>query len=124
MKTIKDYLDNLDKSGPNDVWMDDFAWQFDIGYMYGEIKRMKSYFAYSWICTDTEVGLRMYFLDDEFVCASFQPGRKSDETFYWVSKDTREKVLQAVLETIKETENRNFELIDWNLDISSIESAA
>jgi hypothetical protein len=41
----------------------------------------------SWLCTDTEVGIAVYFLDGEIACVSWQPYRKSDEEFYFVSEE-------------------------------------
>jgi len=41
----------------------------------------------TWICTDTEVGIRVWYFDNEPVCISWKPYRKSDETFGWLSKE-------------------------------------
>ena len=52
-----------------------------------ENERLTYCYYHRWICTDTEVGIRVWYLDDEPVCISWQPYRKSNETFGWISKD-------------------------------------
>lgn len=46
----------------------------------------------SWLCTDSYVGLRYYFLNNELTCLSYQIGRKYPEDFEWVSKDAFAKM--------------------------------
>ena len=41
----------------------------------------------SWLCTDTHVGTRVYFLEDEAVAVSQQESRKCDENFYFVREN-------------------------------------
>lgn len=48
--------------------------------------RLTYCYTHRWVCTDTEVGIRVWFLDDIAVCLSFQPYRKSDEQFHWRSE--------------------------------------
>jgi hypothetical protein len=58
---------------------------------YADQTRLTCYYASQWLCTDTMVGTRLYFLDDEPVCMSYQPYRKSQETFSWVSREAYDK---------------------------------
>jgi len=37
----------------------------------------------TWICTDTEVGYRAYFLDGELIAVGYKPYRRSPETLYY-----------------------------------------
>lgn len=55
-------------------------------------KRLTAYHIVTWYCTDSYVGLRAYFLDDEFIGISEQSGRKSNEDFKFVSKEIALKV--------------------------------
>lgn len=64
----------------------------------------------SWICTDTQVGIAVYFLDDELVCISWQPYRKSDEEFWFISEKLAKKVYDYLLNLSKK--EQLFTLID------------
>ncbi len=77
---------------------------------------MTAYFSdLNWVCTDTTVGLRFYFLGDECVCASFQPGRKCDEQFEWVSQEAYNKVKTLVFDKMKNDLSKNCAaIVDWN----------
>lgn len=116
MKTLQYYLDNVNKSEENSDYVDivkiaevvDFLYA---GY-YEELTELKCYWAFHWVCTDTWVGLRLYYLNDEFVCYSFQSARRASESFYWVSKESREKVRNVIIEKIDIENKTNFELID------------
>ena len=63
-------------------------------------ERLKCYFIKRWYCTDSYVGLRAYFLDDELVAFSFQGGRKADESFEFISKDSAKKLREYVYSLI------------------------
>src|ERR1035437_3625894 len=96
---IKEVIENVDLSN-YEKWksLEEISKEF---YIYenlsDENERLKSVFYQKWVCTDTHVGGRIYFLDNEAVCLSFQPFRKSDETFYWISKETFEKTHKYLL---------------------------
>jgi len=49
-----------------------------------------------WCCTDSYVGLTFYYFDNEFICYSWQEGRKCDKNFYWASKEAYEKVYNFI----------------------------
>lgn len=61
----------------------------------------------TWICTDTKVGLKAYYLDDILICISFQPYRKSDENFYWIGKEEYLKTRNFFLSLLDEENNIN-----------------
>lgn len=50
-------------------------------------ERLKYCYYQSWICTDTKVGIRVWYFDDRAVCVSYKPYRKHTEDFYWFSKE-------------------------------------
>jgi hypothetical protein len=88
-------------------------------YQEMEIPGMFSVFSphHSWICTDTGVGLRFYFLGNECVCASYQSARKSDEVFEWVSQEAFDKVKTLVLRLINQQNDQTPAFIDWDESI-------
>ena len=58
----------------------------------------------TWMCTDTLVGYYAIYFKGEFICWSYQPARKEDIEFEWISQEVYEKVchfLQSLI--IKET---------------------
>lgn len=59
-------------------------------------EKFKCYYLISWYCTDSWVGYRFYFFEDEFICYSFQPGRKYQEEYKFVSKELYNKVLKYI----------------------------
>lgn len=133
MKTIQDYLNNLDKTdkgkfGNEYPLLETLAREFNIQfYDYLEVEEIKTYWGPNWICTDTKVGVRFYFLNEEFVCTSFQGARKSDEQFFWASKETFNKVRNLVINKIviqwKEQEV-GCDFVDWSEDLGEIEEYA
>ena len=40
-----------------------------------------------WLCTDTMVGLYVYFLDDVPICASWQNARKNDKNYFFFGQE-------------------------------------
>jgi hypothetical protein len=73
-------------------------------------ERLTYCYYHRWICTDTEVGIRVWYLDNEPVCISWQPYRKSNETFGWISK-----------EKFNEVRNYALSLKDDNLDVDIVD---
>ena len=65
-------------------------------------ERVHGYWLWRWQCTDTWVGYRVYYMDDEPVCVSWQPARGSSENFEWVSKEVYNKVREFMLELLAE----------------------
>lgn len=49
-------------------------------------ERLTYCYYHSWICTDTWVGIRVWYFDGKPVCISHKPFRKSHEAFGWLSK--------------------------------------
>jgi len=88
MKLI-DIANRIDKSPKNESQVDTMEFSSELNYEFDYVNqdRLKAYWIANWYCTDSYVGYRMYFLDDEPVAVSLQPGRKSNETFEWFSKE-------------------------------------
>lgn len=119
---LKDIINNLDKSPSN---QDDNC-TYDMEDLVSELSldcwgvgqdyknpRLKCYWLANHLCTDTYVGYRAYFLDDEFVCLSHQFARKSDEVFKWVSTETQTLVRNYILSLVED----DFEPDDNILDL-------
>lgn len=83
---------------------------------------LKAYFSpdSNWICTDTWVGLRFYFFNDVCVAISYQPGRKYDEEFEWLSLEAANEVRDFIW---KRSQNKveDVKIIDQNEDWSPLE---
>lgn len=119
MKLI-DIANTIDKSKQNEDWVDvaPIGNELGIDVPYTEQERLKCYWVGNWFCTDTYVGYRMYFLDDEPVAFTVQNGRKSDENFHWFSQDLAVKVRDYLITLIVVTDDElNIVVCDINEDI-------
>lgn len=120
MKLI-DIANKIDKSKKNEshINITDFDSEFNINLdYYIEQDRLKAYYIGNWYCTDSYVGCRMYFFDDEPVAISFQQGRKFDEEFSWFSKDNALKVRDYLLSLMpRGNDDLDFTICDLGNDI-------
>lgn len=110
----------LDRSPGNECYVDvmDIASELGIDLDYAEQERLKAYWVGNWYCTDTYVGYRMYYLDNEPVCFSIQKGRKCDEEFRWFSEEAAQKVQEYLLSlVVKEDDELNIDLLDSDQDV-------
>lgn len=89
----------------SELGIDDLYWSDD--------ERLKSYWVQTHFCTDTYVGLSLYFLDGEFVCIELKPARKSTAEFEFFSNKKVEK-LKIYLESLVEKDEPNYLLINFN----------
>ena len=100
--TLRELVKNINKSDKRLECNPDFeglANSLDIyDFYYSEDIRLKAYFIKVWYCTDSWVGIRAYFLDDEFIAISEQKGRKCDERFEFVSVELAKKVRDYIFE--------------------------
>lgn len=85
-RVIRD-ADNQDSIG----WNESFATalgqeMYDLDWEKAE-GRIKCYWLHRWYCTDSYVGARVYYFDDEPLAVSIQTGRKSSEDFYFLDRD-------------------------------------
>jgi hypothetical protein len=103
---ITDIINSLDlfnKTLQDDPNWEDLCAALDIqnyGF-YSEDPRLRAYHVVTWYCTDSYVGMRAYFLDDEFIGISEQIGRKYNQEFKFVSKDAADKTRDYVLSLMK-----------------------
>lgn len=107
----------IDKSPSNEDWIntEEIGNELGVDISYVNQERLKAYWLGSWQCTDTTVGYKVYFLDDEPVAFSSQSGRKSDEYFKWFGLDNAQKVKEYLLSLLLEEESKlNIEVCDLN----------
>lgn len=74
--------------------------------------RVKGYALTQWLCTDTHVGMNVYFMDDEPVAISSQTARKNDTDMYFVSSEAAQKVKDFILSLVEEQHPFNPSLVD------------
>lgn len=117
---LKDIIENIDKSEKNSTYIsverfadDAFGLNF---YFHDEQERLKCYYFLNWYCTDTYVGGRAYFLDDELVATSWQSARKSSEEYYWLSKETYDNTKKYILSLMQEQKDTEPNLLDLNAE--------
>ena len=119
MKLI-DIVKRIDKSKGNESYIDivELGEELNVECGYVEQDKVKAYWIGNWYCTDSYVGYRMYFLDDEPVAVSSQIGRKYDETFEWFSKELALKVRDYLISIMSDiTEEISLKLCNINDDI-------
>lgn len=109
--TLKKLISQVDKTKPFEPNWEKIAEALMVlDLCYSEDKRLTCFFIKKWYCTDTFVGIRAYFLDEEFVAISHQVARKAYEEFYFVSTEVAKKVREYLL-SLNDKLPR-FELID------------
>lgn len=114
---ISDLISKIDKN--NKYSYDDPAYEtlanlFNIYNFYNypyEKSILTSYWIKTHLCTDSYVGWKAYYLNDEFVAVSSRVGRKYDEEFEFVSIEAAKKVKDYLL-TLVEAESFNVDIID------------
>ena len=66
-----------------------------------------------WICTNTEVGIRVWYYFDKPVCISWKPYRKSDEQYGWISKEDYENVKKYIFSLKQDDDDdENFNIVN------------
>lgn len=119
MKLIE-LANKIDKTKQNEDWIDTMEVGDELGLddiPYVEQDRLKSYWLGRWLCTDTHVGYRMYFLDDEPVAMTVQTGRKSNENFHWFSQELAIKVRDYLLTLMDDIGDPTIKVCDINQDL-------
>lgn len=74
-------------------------------------ERLTYCYYHRWICTDTEVGIRVWYFDNEPACISWKSYRKSDEVFGWISEEKFNKVKNYAV-SLKEEDDFEVNIID------------
>jgi len=89
MVNISEILKTIDTSKMERTYADFHSMcesEFDIfEYIQQDEMRLTYCYYHTWQCTDTYVGIRVWYFDNKPVCISYKPYRKSDENFYWLS---------------------------------------
>jgi len=118
---IKDIIKKVNKSDKfkDSVCVGEIAEEMDIFdvHCWEEQNRLVSYYIGSWYCTDSYVGYKVYFFDDEPVAVTSQLGRKCDEKFEWISKEAYIKVRDYVISFREDVLNDNIPLANMDEDI-------
>jgi hypothetical protein len=115
MTTLRELVQNIDfentpKSDPD--W-EGLCNLFQINnFYYSEDTRLKCYFIKRWICTDTHVGIRVYFLDGEHIAFSSLRGRKYDEEFTFISIELAKKLRDYLIDLANKENEFTVELIE------------
>lgn len=117
---IRDIINIVDKSDKfkDSVDISRMAEELNLPgyYNWQETDRLVSYFIGNWYCTDSYVGYKVYFFDDEPIAVSSQMGRKCAENFEWLSKELFLKVVEYV-KTFEQESDYNFELANLDEEI-------
>jgi hypothetical protein len=103
---LKEIITNLDTSVNNEddnvYWyLESFVNEFGLScYNLQQCQnniRLKSYWVANHLCTDTRVGIKAYFLDDEFVCMSTKTNRNDDEHLQWLDEVSYRNVKNYII---------------------------
>lgn len=122
---LSELIRKVDRSERNSssADVDDFSRALDLddrmGWHDEFDKRVKGYFLIRWYCTDTWVGYRVYFMDDEPIAISSQTGRKSAEEIEFVSLEAAQKV-KDFIKSLECEEEFNPTLADMDEDIAQL----
>jgi hypothetical protein len=96
--TLRQIINGINKNSLSDPDIEDLCTEFELYYsdissFYEQInERLKAYYYQTHRCTDTQVGSKAYYLDDELVAISHKPFRKTNEYFQFASKEAANKV--------------------------------
>ena len=82
------------------------------GLYYSNDERLKAYHVKTWYCTDSYVGIRVYFLDNKPVAISNQNGRKSSEDFGFISKEVVKEVRDYLFSLVEENDFTQVDILD------------
>jgi hypothetical protein len=122
---LRQLIETLDKSDNNKQEVDIYDLEgllnncFSINTYLDKSKtntRVTCYWLGKWLCTDTHVGYRVYFLDDKLLALSYQPARKSDETFTFASKEVKQELKDYIVSLIEVDEEEFEDEFYLNLD--------
>lgn len=123
---MRELFDRIDRSGANRTDPDIELWarQFEITVPWGSdadeklCKRMRGYWAVKWYCTDTWVGMVLYFLDGEPLAMAIQTARKNSVDVSFVSKEMAFKLRDLLYELCREsTPDDSLDIIDMDEEV-------
>lgn len=112
---------NDDKYLDFDIFKEELNIQNYAEIDYEKNTKLRGYHIANHWCTDSVVGWKAYYLDDEFVCLTVKSGRKCDENFLgWVSKEFAQKTKEYITQLFVDNE-KEFEVdsIDLNEELGN-----
>jgi hypothetical protein len=116
---LKELFENLDKSQENKDWISNEILNA-VGicgdFNPEECPELECFWGLRWLCTDTHVGVRFYFLEGNLVCASYKQGRKSDEIFFFESEESYDKLRKYLLSKL-DNDKTYMKTLDWDAEI-------
>jgi len=119
--TLRYVIDNIikDENSKNDKYInfDIFFEEFNLNGSidYNKNDDLRCFRIASHICTDTEVGIRAYFLKDEFICLTHQSARKSSENIVgWASLEIAKKTESYVKSLIVHEDKKPIDILDMD----------
>lgn len=107
---IKEAFDKVLKTKENESCadIDNFSeilgLNFYIGWSEEFDNRVKGYYLWNWMCTDTVVGGTLYFFDGKPLAFGFQSARKSGETIKFYSKEIAEELRSFIISLAEDEE--------------------
>jgi len=115
MNKIEEILETIDISKlDRNIEIDDIGSdEFDIHDWIEQTKnkaKLSYYYYHSWTCTDTKVGIRVWYFCSKPVCISFKLYRKSREKYHWLSENDYQNV-GTYLKSLSPN-NSNFNIAD------------
>lgn len=122
-KTLKEVLASLDmnkleRAENLDDFEDDLNTGTYVGWSEKFSDRMSRVPVHEWMCTDTMVGLYVYFFDNEQVAMSYQPARKSDVTITWFSEEKAKEVKDFIVTLAYDLDDSlRINVADMNMEI-------
>jgi len=119
---IKDENSKQDKFINIDLFLEEFNLDQYIGeyFNYDKNTDLRCFRVATHICTDTEVGIKAYFLKDEFVCLTNQIARKSPEIIIgWASSESAQKTESYIKSLLDGKDEKYFDIIDMDRDFGS-----
>lgn len=119
--TIQEAIKRINKSEPEIPDLDQLArsmgiheyLKYDDDYL--SKCRMKQYWLASHICTDTQVGFALLFLDDICVGYTQQIAREADKEYNWFTRSDYNKVRTYILSLVEEEYYNPNHALDSNL---------
>ena len=84
--------------------------EFDIDYSKLD-KRFQQFPVYTWMCTDTMVGIYAIALDGTLVAYTTQEGRKCHTNMYYINREMQDWAVQVVQQCRREKETQ-YNLVD------------
>lgn len=119
MKYIE-IANRIEKTAANESYVDltEFGYELNVQEVPDiQEERIKAYWIGKWLCTDTEVGYRMYFFDGKPFAFSEQEGRKSDEHFSFFDQALAMEIKEYLVSLlIRESDHLRLNLVDINED--------